>query len=442
MPPGVEAAPRLHPFLGTFVDPKVELEFQRESYATSTRAFLQFSVALASIAFLAYGVHDWIVLGPLYETAWKIRYAVFVPVAALVFAALHATRDLGKWREPLMLLFGASTTGVVIWIGALAPGGPGVVYKSYAPLFVVMGPLLVRMTVVTEVAFTLVTLAFYLGFDAALGGDPTIRFSLCMTIAALGAIGALVANQMSRQGRQSYLQQRTIEEQVAALDEEKRRSEELLLNILPPSIAERLKTSRAAIADGFAEVSVLFADIVGFTTMSERVAPAELVDRLNAVFSSFDDLAEKLHLEKIKTIGDCYMVAAGLNFERHDHAEALAEMALAMLRRMEGFSTNFGERLNLRIGIHTGPAVAGVIGKKKFIYDVWGDTVNTASRMESHGEPGMIHVTDAVHARLDAKYEFTARGEIDVKGKGRMTTWFLTGRRGTEVAKTRLPWET
>jgi len=187
---------------------------------------------------------------------------------------------------------------------------------------------------------------------------------------------------------------------------------------------------------------VLFADIVGFTTMSERVAPAELVERLNAVFSSFDDLAEKLHLEKIKTIGDCYMVASGLNFERHDHAEALAEMGLAMLRRMEGFSTNFGERLNLRIGIHTGPAVAGVIGKKKFIYDVWGDTVNTASRMESHGEPGMIHVTDAVHARLEAKYEFSARGEIEVKGKGRMKTWFLTGRRGTEVAKTRLPWET
>jgi class 3 adenylate cyclase len=428
-------SPPLHRFLGTFVDPKTELRFQRENYANSTRAFLQFSIALASIAFLAYGVHDRLILGSLYETAWKIRYGIFVPVAALVFIAVRVTDDLGKWREPLMLLFGASTTGVVIWIGALAPGVPGVLYKSYAPLFVVMGPLLVRMGVATQILFTLVTVGFYLVFDSVLGGDPMIRLSLCITIAALGAIGALVANQQARQARQSYLQQ-------AALDEEKQRSEELLLNILPPSIAERLKTSRAAIADGFAEVSVLFADIVGFTTMSERVAPAELVERLNAVFSSFDDLAEKLHLEKIKTIGDCYMVAAGLNFERHDHAEALAEMGLAMLRRMDGFSTNFGERLNLRIGIHTGPAVAGVIGKKKFIYDVWGDTVNTASRMESHGEPGMIHVTDAVHARLESKYEFTARGEIDVKGKGRMKTWFLTGRRGTEVAKTRLPWET
>jgi adenylate cyclase len=117
-------------------------------------------------------------------------------------------------------------------------------------------------------------------------------------------------------------------------------------------------------------------------------------------------------------------------------------MALAMQRRMEDFSASFDERLSLRIGIHTGPAVAGVIGKKKFIYDVWGDTVNTASRMESHGEPGTIHVTDVVHTRLASKYEFSGRGEIDVKGKGRMRTWYLTGRRGTDIAKTRLPWET
>jgi class 3 adenylate cyclase len=175
--------------------------------------------------------------------------------------------------------------------------------------------------------------------------------------------------------------------------------------------------------------------------MSERVAPAELVERLNAVFSSFDDLAGKLRLEKIKTIGDAYMVAGGLNLERHDHAEALVEMALAMQRRMSSFSKEFGEELTLRVGIHTGPAVAGVIGKKKFIYDVWGDTVNTASRMESHGEPGTIHVTETVYRRLRTKYDFADRGEIDVKGKGRMRTYYLTGRRHTDTAKTRLPWE-
>lgn len=434
--------PRLHPVLGTFADSDVERDFQVESYETSTRSFLRFSVALGSVAFLAYGIHDRLVLPSLYETAWKIRYGVFLPIAALVLGALRA-RQLGPWREPLMLLFGLGATGVVSFIGALAPGVASVLYTSYAPLFVVMGPFLLRMAVGTELAFTVVTLALYLGFDAAFGhAGGTLRLSMCTTIVTMGAIGALVANQQARQARQSFLQQRTIERQIAALDEEKRRSEELLLNVLPPAIAERLKSSNQAIADGFAEVSVLFADIVGFTVMSERIAPADLVERLNEIFSSFDDLVEKLRLEKIKTIGDAYMVAGGLNLERHDHAEALAEMALAMQRRMAGFSEAFGEPLSIRIGIHTGPAVAGVIGKKKFIYDVWGDTVNTASRMESHGEPGTIHVTDAVHARLESKYEFVARGEIDVKGKGRMKTWYLTGRRGTDVAKTRLPWET
>jgi class 3 adenylate cyclase len=268
-----------------------------------------------------------------------------------------------------------------------------------------------------------------------------LKLSILTTLVTMGGIGALVARQQERQARRSFLQRRTIAGQIAALDREKQRSEELLLNVLPPAIAERLKTSSASIADGFAEVSVLFADIVGFTPMSERVSPAELVERLNAVFSSFDDLADKLRLEKIKTIGDAYMVAGGLNLERHDHAEALAEMALAMQRRMAGFSDSFGERLSLRIGIHTGPAVAGVIGKKKFTYDVWGDTVNTASRMESHGEPGTIQVTEIVQTRLESKYAFLPRGEIEVKGKGRMRTFYLTGRRDVDQVKTRLPWE-
>jgi class 3 adenylate cyclase len=437
----VSPSPSIRTLRATFVDPAIEREFQRESYVLSTQSFLRFSAALCSAAFLAYGLHDRLVLPTLYETAWKIRYGVFLPVTILVTLALRAP-DLGPWLQPVVLFFGAATTAVVVWIGALAPGHASILYTSYAPLFVIMGPFLMRMSVATELAFTGLTLFFYLSFDAALGhSDPTLRLSISATLVTMGGIGALIAHQLGVQSRQSFLQRRTIQGQITALDKEMRRSEELLLNVLPPAIAERLKSSNAAIADGFAEVSVLFADIVGFTGMSARVTPAELVERLNEMFSSFDDLADKLKLEKIKTIGDAYMVAGGLNLERHDHAEALAEMALAMQRRMEGFSDSFGERLSLRIGIHTGPAVAGVIGKKKFIYDVWGDTVNTASRMESHGEPGTIHVTEAVHTRLEPKYEFLPRGEIDVKGKGRMRTWYLTGRRGVGIAKTQLPWE-
>jgi len=213
----------------------------------------------------------------------------------------------------------------------------------------------------------------------------------------------------------------------AAFDRAHQRSEELLLNILPPSIARRLKLSGGTIADGFAEVSVLFADIVGFTRMSSRLAPERVVDMLNDLFCKFDDVAGRLGLEKIKTIGDCYMVAGGLPEPRADHAEAVAEMALEMLGIVTELATQTGEALTVRIGIHSGPVVAGVIGKRKFIYDLWGDTVNVASRMESHGIPGAIQLSGAARRLLDGKYRLQLRGTIDVKGKGAMETWLLEG---------------
>jgi class 3 adenylate cyclase len=222
----------------------------------------------------------------------------------------------------------------------------------------------------------------------------------------------------------------------AALDLAHARSEELLLNILPSSIADRLKLSGGTIADGFAEVTVLFADIVGFTTLSSRLPPARIVEMLNALFCSFDDLAGQLGLEKIKTIGDCYMVAGGLPEPRGDHAEAVAEMALGMLRIVAEFGANAGEPLQVRIGIHSGPVVAGVIGKRKFIYDLWGDTVNIASRMESHGLPGAAQVSEASQRLLDSRYRCTDRRTIEVKGKGRMDAWLLGPRRdGAETAR-------
>jgi adenylate cyclase len=213
-----------------------------------------------------------------------------------------------------------------------------------------------------------------------------------------------------------------------ALDRAHQRSEELLLNILPPSIARRLKLDGGTIADGFTGVSVLFADIVGFTKMSARLPPERIVELLNDLFCQFDDLAGQLGLEKIKTIGDCYMVAGGLPEPRADHAAAVAEMALTMLDIVAALAIKVGEPLAVRIGIHSGPVVAGVIGKRKFIYDLWGDTVNIASRMESHGVPGAIQLSEASRALLGAAYRLTPRGAIDVKGKGEMTTWLLTGR--------------
>lgn len=220
-----------------------------------------------------------------------------------------------------------------------------------------------------------------------------------------------------------------------ALKLEQEKSERLLLNILPPSIANRLKehpsgdrSLGAAIAEHYDEVTILFADIVGFTSLATQLEPIELVNLLNRIFSTFDYLAERLELEKIKTIGDAYMVAAGLPTPRPDHAEAIAEMALEMVDAMQRFETELDINLKLRIGINSGIVVAGVIGKKKFIYDLWGDAVNIASRMESLGEPGGIQVTQETRDRLQHSYLFEERGSIAVKGKGKMVTYWLKGR--------------
>lgn len=217
----------------------------------------------------------------------------------------------------------------------------------------------------------------------------------------------------------------------ATIQKEKDTSEQLLLNILPCAIADRLKRGETVIADGFNDVTVLFADIVNFTELSATISPVKLVCLLNEIFSAFDSLAEKYDLEKIKTIGDAYMVVGGLPLYRPDHAEAIANMALDMQQVINKFAGELGKSFDIRIGISTGPVVAGVIGIKKFIYDLWGDTVNVASRMESHGQAGSIHVSASTHDILQHKYKFIDRGEIMIKGKGKMQTYFLSDRRTT-----------
>ena len=204
-------------------------------------------------------------------------------------------------------------------------------------------------------------------------------------------------------------------------------NQRLLLNILPESIAERLLKGERVIADRFEEVTLLFADIVDFTVLSSRLSAIDVVSLLSDVFNMTDRLVDRFGLEKIKTIGDAYMVVGGLPEPATDHAERIADMALALSDELRGMSSG-GQTLSCRMGIHMGPAVAGVIGSKKFTYDVWGDTVNTASRMESHGVPERIQVTEPVFRRLDGRYHFEPRGTIEVKGKGPMETWFLLGR--------------
>jgi len=228
-------------------------------------------------------------------------------------------------------------------------------------------------------------------------------------------IGACLEKKRLRDTEQRYLQE---------IQRERERSERLLLNILPTSAAERLKRGET-VADSFEEVSILFADIAGFTRFADGKTPAQVVEVINRVFSVFDELTQKYGLEKIKTIGDAYMVAAGLPEPRPDHAQVLAQMALDMLASMESLREAGYCDLALRIGMNTGPAMAGIIGFKKFAYDLWGDTINVASRMETAGVPGKIQVSERVYTLLKDRFVLRERGLVEIRGKGEMRTYFL-----------------
>jgi guanylate cyclase len=260
--------------------------------------------------------------------------------------------------------------------------------------------------------------------DPALAaGAPDVPEGVVVTFFALNILGvattAYALLQYFVYGR---------EQALAALGREKERSERLLLNVLPEPVAARLKEREGIIADDFPAVTVLFADLVGFTPLAERLPASEVVSLLDRVFAGWDALAAERGAEKIKTIGDAYMVAAGIPLQRDDHAEAIADLALAMGPELARCSADAGLELDVRIGIDSGPVVAGVIGQSKFSYDLWGDAVNTASRMESHAEPGMIQVTERAYELLKPDFQLHPRGTIDVKGKGPMRSYLLTGR--------------
>jgi class 3 adenylate cyclase len=414
--------PPAHRITATFVDRALEAEFARESFDLATGRITRFNVSLSTAVFLAYGVHDCFIMpASLVRESLAIRYGLSVPAFAIVFAVVWS-RFFARLHGPAMLLFALTVNAVVLALGAIAGGEVGALQTSWAPLFVVLGPFIVRLGVAYEIAYALLSVLLYNALSFGVGHDSfAVRVSINMAIVSMGFIGALVARQMERQAREAFLQRR-------ALAAEKQKSDALLLNVLPAPIAERLKLENRPIADGFAEVSVLFADIVGFTRLSARLTPEALVARLNELFSAFDDLLDRFKLEKIKTIGDAYMVVGGLNGGK-DHALALAELALDMLERIQELSAHYKEDFSVRIGINTGPVVGGVIGKKKFIYDVWGDTVNIASRMESTGSPGAVQVSHETYLRIRNMYDFEDRGEIEVKGKGAMRTWLIKGRR-------------
>ena len=309
------------------------------------------------------------------------------------------------------------TTGQMLLGGFLASGGVGL-WGILAPLGALVF-LEVRQAVRWFIAFVVVFLVTGLAGEIFIS-DADLPVSFTTTMLALNVIGAA-----SISFTLLALFARERNEALEALRAEQEKSELLVLNILPRPIAERLKVAAEPIADHLSAVSIVFADVVDFTPLAQRLPPAEMVRILDHLFSDIDMLVERHGLEKIKTIGDCYMAAAGVPNQCPDHAHKAALLALEMREVLATSAVDDQPGLELRIGINSGPVVAGVIGKKRFLYDLWGDAVNTASRMESHGTPGEIQITRATYELLKDAFVCRPRGTIDVKGKGPMETWYL-----------------
>jgi len=273
------------------------------------------------------------------------------------------------------------------------------------------------------------TLAFHASLMARLPVSASASLTWLLFSLALGGTSALILEQSRRR---VFLFSRM-------LDAERMRSDRLLMNVLPAPIAARLRVREGTIAESFESATIVFADLVGFTPLAARMQPAELVANLDELFRRFDALAREHGVEKIKTIGDAYMFASGVPEHRPDHVFAATDMALAMRALVGTLAPVYGTRLSLRIGIHTGPVVAGVIGEQRLVYDLWGDTVNTASRMESHGLADGVQVTDAVRSVLAGRYDLEERAPIDVKGKGTMRTWLVLRRISSPPLEARPP---
>jgi adenylate cyclase len=372
------------------------------------------TVAALTIAVLSFAwVGTYLALGLPLAAAIPATYQVVTVVGLIAFwrtkafGPLRLTQLLSMTVLPFLLQWVVggyeNSSAVSLWslvaaLGAVFFFGGAAAVPWFAAFLV--------LTVVSAVIEPLVA-----------GNAPVIAFEIRAAFFALNIVGvSLTAYAIL----QYYVRQR---------EAELGRADRLLLNILPSAIAERLKRHGRVGAETYPDVSVLFADVVDFTPYVQRTPAGEVVNLLDRVFSAFDELAERHGLEKIKTIGDAYMVAGGLPDPHPDPVGAVATMALAMMETAGTFTADRAP-VRLRIGIDCGPVVAGVIGRRKFIYDLWGDAVNTASRMESHGVPGRIQVTPAVEARLRERYTFEAREPMDVKGKGTMVPFLLVGPRG------------
>jgi len=356
----------------------------------------------------------WSVIYLLVDAPLAAAAPAFYSVFTLVNTALFVwTRNLGFYRFTQLLLILILPWLVTIALGGFRQSSVVIIWAALCPLgsLLLEEPKRTLFWIVGFLALLVITVLLQPHLTPAHLPDAFVTWFLVLN---LGLVIAIVFGLLHY-----FVGQRNVFQE---------RSEMLLLNILPKEISEALKTKPGAIAAHYDDASILFADIVDFTHMAATMMPLTLVDLLNQVFHCFDDLVDKYDLEKIKTIGDCYMVASGVPRPRVDHAHALVNFALDMQAEI-GKRTFGGRSLAFRIGINSGPVVAGVIGRRKFIYDLWGETVNMASRMESHGQSGVIQITRTTFDLIGGEFDCEAHGTIEVKGVGPVETWYVTGRK-------------
>jgi adenylate cyclase len=424
---GVEGAaapePTEGPFIRSYCGPPLRLTPQtparNQHYAESIRRrrqVLNITTWIASVVSLSFVVVEIVAGGPL-------RIAVIQFLSALIFAVIPLLHRFGELVAPLTLIFTAyASLSLICWnVGT----GSGTMFyflvaATVAVLILGIERIVLASILVAIGAAIVIALEFLLPVDT--GVQPhwsTVSGFVVSTISACVMIVATVAYALREIGRAED-----------AMETEYRRSESLLANILPGIIADRLKNpATRIIADKYDDASVLFADIAGYTEQASQTTPTDLVDFLNRLYTDFDGLVERHGLEKIKTSGDCYIVVSGVPHPRPDHLEALACLALEMAETIAGLTDASGRAVPMRIGLGAGPVVAGVVGTRRFFYDVWGDAVNVASRMETTGVEGRIQVPQDVYERLKSEFVHEERGEIAVKGKGVMRTWFLVAQR-------------
>ncbi|MCT7363768.1 adenylate/guanylate cyclase domain-containing protein [Mycolicibacterium llatzerense] len=402
-----------------FDDEDSEREFRAHDDANGLRAatFAQ----LVGIVFTAvYAVVDLLVLHGFVAGALIVRAATI----GFFLLGIVVIRRVRMLQEHLQIGTVALLTIVQVLLGpvlASVADFPTQYLMTSATVTLLGAVGLLRLRMHAALANTAVFIAVAVALPCVRGSLDELGM-LVPQIAGLAAISLLVAYALERLRRIDFLRQREVEQERA-------RTEEILYNVLPAPIADRLRDGALTIADSAPSVSVLFSDIVGFTPLSETLTPEALVQLLDTMFRAFDELCDRRGIEKIKTVGDAYMAVAGLPNPDADHAASMAELALDMQRTVTRLSSSWPSPISMRIGISSGPVVAGVIGQRKFIYDLWGDTVNTASRMESSGRPHQIQVSESTHGLLAHRYEFSDPQVVDVKGKGPMTTYFLEGAR-------------